>query len=370
MNKRRWTTLLLAGLLLAGLTSCRKKDPGGASSGSAGLPGSASGSDEPSISVIAPVDEPEHPYSQPLTGQGLDQDVSGKRPFAIMFNNLRKALPQIGVSKADVIYEIVAEGGITRMMALFQDLEGVGDMGSIRSARDYYVSIARGHDAIYIHAGGSPQAYDAFDSLKVSHIDFVNGPYGNMCWRDPDRRKNAGLEHSLLTSSENILDQLPERIAREHDSGFSVGWTFDQEAPAGGEAASKLTVPFSNYKTGYFTYDAGTNRYLIDQHIDKRDVPYVDGATDEQVAVDNVLVLYTDVGRVKGDDKGRMTVRTTGKGEGLLLRDGQLYPITWERSSENVCFSFLDKTGKPIPLAVGASYINIVSSTAQVEWEA
>ena len=366
MNKGRWGTLLLAGLLLVPLASCGKKDPGGASSGSASLPGSAS---EPSVSVIAPVTEPEHPYSHPLTGEGLDEDVSARRPYAVMFNNLRKALPQIGVSKADVIYEIVAEGGITRMMAVFQDLEGVGDMGSIRSARDYYVSIAKGHDAIYIHAGGSPQAYDAFDDWKVPHIDFVNGPYGNMCWRDPDRKKTAGLEHSLLTSSEKVLEQLPQKISREHESGYEVGWTFDEEVPTGGKAAEKLTVPFSTYKTGYFTYDAEENCYLIDQHIDKKDIPYVDGGTDEPVSVRNVLVLYTDVSRVKGDDKGRMAVRTTGKGEGLLLRDGQAYEITWERKSEAVCFSFLDQTGKPFPLAVGSSYINIVSSDAQVEWE-
>lgn len=369
MNKGRWGTILLAGLLLIPLASCGKKDPGGASSGSASLPGSASGPDEPSISVIAPVAEPEHPYANPLTGEGLDEDVSARRPYAVMFNNLRKALPQIGVSKADVIYEIVAEGGITRMMALFQDLEGVGDMGSIRSARDYYVSIARGHDAIYIHAGGSPQAYDAFDDWKVTHIDFVNGPYGNMCWRDPDRRKSAGLEHSLFTSSEKVLEQLPERIAREHDSDYEVGWTFDEEVPAGGTAATKLTVPFSTYKTGYFTYGAGENCYLIDQHIDKQDIPYVDGGTNEPVSVRNVLVLYTEVSAVKGDDKGRRAVRTTGKGDGLLLRDGQLYEITWERKSEAVCFSFLDQAGKPFPLAVGSSYVNIVASDAQVKWE-
>ena len=128
-------------------------------------------------------------------------------------------------------------------------------------------------------------------------------------------------------------------------------------------------MPFSTYKTGYFTYDAGENRYLIDQYIDKKDIPYVDGDTDEPVSVRNVLVLYTDVSGVKGDDKGRKAVRTTGKGEGLLLRDGQLYQIAWERRSEEACYSFLDQAGKPFPLAVGSSYINIVSCDARVEWE-
>lgn len=368
MNKRGWSMLLLSALTLALAVSCGGKNPGGASSSQ---PGSASQSNEPSVSVIAPVTEPdpEYPYANPLTGEGLEEDISGKRPIAIMLNNLRKALPQVGVAHADVIYEIVAEGGITRMMAVYQDIEGVGDLGAVRSARDYYVNLALGHDAIFIHAGGSPQAYDTFDNWQVPHIDFVNGPYGNMCWRDPDRRKTAGLEHSLLTSSEKILEQMPSRFTREHDSSYQVGWTFTKEAPAGGQAASQLAVPFSSYKTGHFAYDAGQGGYQIVQYIDKTDVPYVDGGTNEAVTVSNVLVLYTDVSRVKGDDKGRMEVRTTGTGDGLLLRDGLLYEITWRRDDRKGCYSFQDKSGQDIPLAVGPSYINIVGTSAEVTWE-
>ena len=170
MKKRQFSAILLAGLLLLPLAACGKKDPGSSSS----APGSASLPDEPSVSAIAPVEpdpEPVYPYANPLSGEGLDTDISGKRPAAVMFNNLKKALPQLGVAKADVLYEIVAEGGITRIMGLYQDLEDVGDLGSVRSARDYYVNLALGHDAIYIHAGGSPQAYDAFDAWGVTHID-------------------------------------------------------------------------------------------------------------------------------------------------------------------------------------------------------
>ena len=364
MKKRQWGALLLA--LTAAFTLCAC---GGKGDGS--VP-DTSEPDGPDVSAFAPVEpepEPQYPYANPLTGEGLDVDVSGKRPVAVMFNNLKKALPQIGVSRADVIYEIVAEGGITRMMGVFQDLEGVGDLGSIRSARDYYVSLALGHDAIYIHAGGSPQAYSALKDWGVTYIDFVNGPYGNMCWRDPERRKTAGLEHSLLTSSEKVLEQMPSRFRLDHEAGYEVGWVFDQEAPAGGERADKLTVPFSNYKTGYFTYNAELNRYQIEQRISGGDVPYVDGATGEAVTVSNVLVLYTDVNPVKGDTAGRMEVRTTGTGDGLLLRDGMLYSITWRRDGRTDNYSFLDQRGAQIPLAVGPSYINIVRASADVAWE-
>ena len=368
MKKRHWGTQVLAGLLILSLVSCGGGGGGGSSSQAGSIPQPP---EEPDISAIAPVEpdpEPVYPYANPLTGEGLNEDVSGKRPVAVMFNNLKKALPQIGVSQADVLYEVVAEGGITRIMGVYQNLEGTGDLGSIRSARDYYVSLACGHDAIYIHAGGSPQAYDAFESWGVTHIDFVNGPYGDMCWRDPERRKNAGLEHSLLTSSEKVLAQMPSRFRLEHEEGYQVGWTFEKEAPEGGQPARELTVPFSTYKTGYFTYDDG--QYLIAQSLDGSDpIPYVDGQTDEPVGVSNVLVLYTDVSLVKGDSAGRMSVRTTGTGDGLLLRDGLVYEITWQRDKRTDNYSFLDRAGRSIPLAVGPSYINIVSTSAKVVWE-
>lgn len=365
MNKRHWGTLLLACLLLIPLAACGSKDSGGTSSSNLG---SASAPEEPDVSVLAPVEEPQGPVN-PLTGEPAEEDLAVRRPFAVMINNLSKALPQVGVSKADVIYEIVAEGGITRMMALFQDLEGVGDLACIRSSRDYYVSLASGHDAIYIHAGGSPQAYQAFADLKVSNIDFVNGPYYSMCWRDPERRKSAGLEHSLFTSSEKVLEQLPEKFAREHGEGFEVGWTFDAQAPQGGQPATELTVPFSTYKTGHFTYDSASGLYSIEQHINKQDVPYVDGADDSPVTVSSVLVLYTDISLIPGDSAGRMQVRTTGTGDGLLLRDGMVYEITWQRDSDTDCYSFLNSAGEPIPLNVGKSYVNVVGTGAKVTWE-
>ena len=366
MKKGKLVWWVCLGLLLAALTACGSKEAAS----------SETGSQSEEIPVIAPVPEPVeepepepvYPYTNPLTGEGLMEDISGKRPIAVMFNNLEKALPQLGVGQADVIYEIVAEGGITRMMGLFQDIQGVGNLGSIRSARDYYVNLAYGHDAIYVHAGGSPQAYEAIKGWGVSAIDFVNGPCGVDSWRDANRRANAGYEHSLLTSSTNLVEQMPSWFRQEHKDGYQVGWTFDEQLPAGGEAAAELTVPFSTYKTGYFTYDQESGQYAISQHINGNDHTYVDGNTDEPVLVSNVLVLYTDVSIIAGDSAGRMSVRTTGTGDGMLLRDGQLYPITWQRDSKSSCYRFLGETGEEIALKPGSSYINVVKTSAQVEW--
>ena len=268
-----------------------------------------------------------------------------------------------------VFYEILAEGGITRMMAVFQDVAGAGEIGTVRSARDYYASLAYGHDAVYLHAGGSPQAYEFIKSRGVTALDCVNGPYeGTLFWRDQERRRSAGLEHSVLTSSETIQELLPtyQRVRLDHEEGFQVGWTFQEGPEAGGEAAEILTVPFSTYKTGVFEYDPDSGLYLVEEYGE----PYVDGNTGEQVAVKNVLVLYTDVSQLSGDSAGRLKVRTTGSGGGLLVRDGLAWPITWEREGESDRLSFYREDGQPAALGVGHSYINIVKTGTEVTWAA
>ena len=303
MPTKRLACLLTCLLLVLTLPAC----------GGKGAASEPEGPNEPAVSVLAPQPEPEPepvlPYTNPLTGEGCEVDVGARRPIAVMLNNLKKALPQVGVSQADVIYEILAEGGITRMMAVFQDVAGAGEIGTVRSARDYYASLAYGHDAVYLHAGGSPQAYEFIKSRGVTALDCVNGPYeGTLFWRDQERRRSAGLEHSVLTSSETIQELLPtyQRVRLDHEEGFQVGWTFQEGPEAGGEAAEILTVPFSTYKTGVFEYDPDSGLYLVEEYGE----PYVDGNTGEQVAVKNVLVLYTDVSQLSGDSAGRLKVIT------------------------------------------------------------
>ena len=95
----------------------------------------------------------------PLTGEETEKDISGNCPVAVMLNNIKQALPQSGNSKADFFFEIPEEGGITRIMALYQDITDVGTIGTVRSTRPYYVRLAVGHDAILTHCGGRNTAH-------------------------------------------------------------------------------------------------------------------------------------------------------------------------------------------------------------------
>ncbi|MBP5749608.1 MAG: DUF3048 domain-containing protein, partial [Firmicutes bacterium] len=160
--------------------------------------------------VLPVIVEPAKPkpvyYTNPLSGERTVSDLSSLRPYAVMINNKREALPQLGVSQADIIYEVCAEGGITRMEALFQTMEGIGNLGSIRSIRPYYIELATGYDAIIIHAGGSEEAYYDLSAWKLTHFDGVRGGRdASIFWRDAWRMANRGYEHSMLTSGENVL---------------------------------------------------------------------------------------------------------------------------------------------------------------------
>ena len=362
---------LLAGVLATVmlLSACGPDTPDASSSS-----GDGSLSLEPSISTLAPVVDPVPLYTNPLTGEGTDEDLSSNRPVAIMLNNLKKALPQCGISQADIIYEVPAEGGITRMMAVFQSLDGVGALGSVRSARPYYVELAAGLDAIFIHAGGSDDAYSAIKKHSVFNIDGVNGPYGGtMFYRDAQRKKSAGFEHSLFTDEDRIEKLLAgslSKMRQTHKEGYSLPLSFVKDAaPANGQSANNISVKYSYYKTGNFTYDSVSKTYLVSQLVDKQTGPYVDGNNDRQVAVTNVLVLCTDVNLIKGDTAGRLTVRTTGEGKGLLFRDGTVESITWKRTSDKHTLEFYSENGQRADLAVGTSYINILDESDKASWE-
>jgi hypothetical protein len=302
----------------------------------------------------------------PLTGLPMEADYEDRRPAAVMLNNLKKALPMFGVSQADIIYEALAEGGITRMVGVFQNPSRVPQIGTVRSTRAYYLDIAQGHDAILLHAGGSPEAYTEIKKRGVAALDCLRGYEGSLYWRDKDRIQNAGLEHSAFTSGariESVFQTLKVRI--RHEEGYRETLRFaDDGTPAAGAPAASISIRYSSYKTGLFTYDPETKRYACAQY----DAPYIDGQDETQVSVVNVLVLRAAVSQIKGDSAGRLTTRLTGTGEGFFACGGRMTPIVWSKASHDAPFVYtLEDGGAPLVLGRGQSYINIVPTNAKVE---
>lgn len=296
-------------------------------------------------------------YYAPLTGEPVDSEPANTRPYAVMINNIVYAQPQVGVSSADLIYEIPAEGGITRMMAIFSDLSDVESVGSIRSLRPYYLSVALSYDAIVIHGGGSEQAYSDVKTYNADHLDGVRDAKASagIFYRDPSRGQH-GSEHTLFFYGTKVADLVQEYGFRtEHNGNYKTGLNFSDDAVSQGTGdANTITVAFNTSKATQFTYQSGSGKYTAVQYKDD----YKDGATGEKVEFSNVLVLSAAMSTV--DSYGRLAVELTGSGDGYLACGGKYVPIKWSRSSINDCFTYTLADGTPLNFARGTTYVGVV----------
>ena len=317
--------------------------------------------DEPEVESY-PEEEPMEttaPYTgprNPLTFLPVDDEIAQMRPWAVVVNNLTRAMPHHGLIHADIIYELPVEGGITRLLALFQDIEGAGEIGPVRSARNYMLDIAMGHDALFIHAGGSPQAYEDIGRRQVNNIDGVLGT-GREFRRDSDRASRHGQEHALMTTDALLLEHIDSfNYRRTHESGFFTGLAFHESAiPESGDPADEIEVVFSGQKSTNFRFDATSGRYYVYQH----GGAHVDGLTDEHLAVTNVLVLFADFTVI--DAEGRLRVDFTRGGDGYFATGGYIIPINWTKDGPDAPFVYSLQNGLPLEMGIGTSWINIVN---------
>lgn len=297
------------------------------------------------------------PIINPLTGETVDTDISMVRPYAIMINNISVAQPQVGVSNADIIYEVLAEGGITRMMAVFDSVKGIEKIGSMRSLRPYYLNISMSYDAITVHAGGSEQAYSDVKTYGADDIDGVRGSFAKgTFFRDKSRQK-YGIEHSLFATGSGILATTADKSFRtEHKDGYdtSYGLTFsDTAADQCTDKAGYVKAIYNSSKNTSFVYDAASGLYTAYQY----GSTYTDNHKTD-MTFKNVLVLLADTKII--DSYGRLAVDLVGSGEGYFCCGGKYVPITWNHRDVNSSFSYSLKDGTPLSFGVGKSYIGVI----------
>ncbi len=326
-------------------------------------------------SDLEPEIEDDYGFVNPLTGEGTETDISNNRPYAVMMNSLRKAMPQSGNSQADLYYELPEEGGVTRIMAVFQDITDVGKIGSIRSTRPYFVWLAYALDSVLIHAGGSSKAYDVLEQTSLLEVDSL-GIGSGVFYRD-QARLNAGYstEHTLYLDSDTLQNWIDGSsgydMFHEEDYLSTHTHTFVEDGtPEGGSPANTITVPFSGYKTNIFTYDEETQLYTItDVYTESGtsySMSYADEQTGEAIGMTNVIVLQTSISQIEGDAYGRLNVTLVGSGQGYYACNGKYIPIFWSKDSYSDIFTFTTTQGEEISLGVGKTYINIVSTSKEI----
>lgn len=306
------------------------------------------------------------PYVNPLTGLPTTVDLSNQRPAAIMINNLRVACPQQGIAQADVLYECLVEGGITRLMAVISDYTSISTIGSVRSSRDYYIDMAQNHDALYIHAGGSPQAYSELYSRGIDYICGVNMYTPNTFYRDLTRQNTMGYEHSLMTSGEGLRSGIAYKGYRTTiRDGFTSPFVFDAEndsAKNSSTEAKHLILNYSAYAVAQMIYSEATNTYYRFQFGSE---PHIDGATGEQLSFTNVLILYNAVSAIPGDTSGRLAVETTGTGRGWYVSGGKAVPIKWQKDTRDSVIRLTTEAGEQLKMTPGKTFVSILPTTAE-----
>lgn len=321
------------------------------------VPGS--GVETPSEAASQTVSQAQAPkYAvNPLTGvRDLEFDAENARPVAIMINNIKTAWSvQTGLGSADIIYETMVEGGITRLMAVYKDCSRAPEIGTIRSARYSYGELAFAHDAIYVSNGADQRYFVPFYKeigLNWYNLGSKNGGY---------RVKNGkALEHTMYTTGERLNKGFDKYGLRRTIKPSAAGPMFDfndpdsPTVPSGG-ACKSVTVVFSGrYKSGY-TYDAKTGLYLKTQGGE----PHSDYRTGEQLAVKNVFVLFADVSAFP--DGYHMKTDLTG-GEGYYVSQGGYMNIKWSKGDPASPIKITDAGGKPVKVNAGTSWISLTDT--------
>lgn len=355
---KRIVLLCLVALMIFSLVACGKQQPE--------APTTEPTTTEPITEPPTEPTEPEILYRNPLNGEPLDEPYAG-RPTAVVINNLVDALPHYGTADADFIFELETESDITRMLAVYDEIEPIGQIGPVRSDRTFFNNIACSFDATIVHCGGSVRGRNGGyedSSAKVPNWAHLDATYyeGSYFYRDNDRYKSQGYnwEHCLFTNGEKIMAGLTKlEIADPTDRSTDFGLQFDEEPGLSGAAATEVTAVFNGGKTTTFTYDAENKVYKTSQY----GADYIDANSGEIVSFRNVMVLYTDQWKRSDGEYPRSYYTLFGEGEGLLAIDGKIVAIKWSRESLDSNFVFTLADGTPVTLGVGSTYVAITPNT-------
>ncbi len=275
--------------------------------------------------------------------------------IAVMIENSPLARWQSGLSKADIVYETLAEGGITRFMALFQGQEAE-TVGPVRSARIYYAEIVREYDAWYSHVGGAPDALTFIANNAIHNLDqfFLDKPY----YRDPIRQQKRGLEHSMYTNT----NDLRAYVAGSLKSTFAP-WQFQPEEAKFADRGKPQTIKISFSSPEFdvkWNYDPTSNTYLRTNGGETA----VDAQNSENIKAHNVLVQYVGIIPALDVATGAMeavSVQLTGKGTGVLFRDGKTIAVTWSKAKSGERTKYFDVQGKEVLFNPGQIWVELAA---------
>ncbi|MEK7096431.1 MAG: DUF3048 domain-containing protein [Patescibacteria group bacterium] len=303
-------------------------------------------------------------YQAPLDGIMTTKESSARHPLAVVVENHPDARPQAGLDKASIIYEAIAEGGITRFMAIFGTFEAE-KVGPIRSARTYFVDWARGYDAYLAHVGGNIDALDQIQKEKVLDLDQFSNP--SPYWRE--RTKNLASEHTMFTSTVKLRKTASDKkfSTANNYTVYKFNEDIDDSQKTALPQSQKITINFStNQYKAVFDYDRTKNSY-------KRslaDKAHVDQITKTQINPTNIIVMTVKrKATITRINEAGYEMTTIGSGAAKIIYNGTMIEATWKKNSKTDREIFYDSAGSEIKFNRGQFWIAVVppESTVTIE---
>ncbi|MDD4036287.1 MAG: DUF3048 domain-containing protein [Bacilli bacterium] len=276
---------------------------------------------------------------------------SDERSIAFMIDNHLDARPQVGLQKAYMVYEVIVEGGMTRMMALFKDQNDVV-VGPIRSSRHYFLDYAFDNDAVYVHFGFSPQASNDIIKFGVNNINGISSD-GGLFWRD----NSIAAPHNAFTNVNSVKNRLPNKKYRvTTDKGMLLNYSKEplELNNDDSKVVNSVKVQYSKSYSVKYSYDSKNkvyNRYI-------GNLPHYDRVTKEQYTAKNIIVYNVKNYNI-GDGTARQQLETVGSGTGYYISEGYAVPITWVKSSRSAKTIYKDTSGNPLTVNYGNTFIHI-----------
>ena len=327
--------------------------------------------------------EDNEPITMVLKEKKINIFNGEQRPVAVMIDNVGKdAWPQVGFNDAYFVYEIIVEGGISRMMVLFKGTMPE-EIGSIRSARPYYIDYALEHDAIFVHYGHTIKAEDDLKALDVDHIEglYDEKPF----WRT----NSLYAPHNVSSSMERIqtaiesygfrntstdkgfkyvaddydLEPVYEAVVDDSELEDAIG---DPPIPVVTNIANSVKVTYSTTHSTSYTYDAESKLYKRFM----RGVAHTDRITKEQYTAKNIIIQFVPNSAL-GDtrevpDKGYQKLSNIGSGNGYFITNGKFVEITWQKTARASKTLYIDLDGNEIVLNDGITYVQITPENQKV----
>ena len=283
------------------------------------------------------------------------------RPIAVMIDNHSDAWPQSGLNQAYMVYEIIVEGGETRLMALFKGAD-LDKIGPVRSARHYFIDYAMENDAIYVHFGQSPQAKSDIKKYSINDIDGIAEDGTTFL-----RVKDKYVPHNAVTSIKKLLESAKTKKYRTTSTEESVlNYVTEQVNLEDGQIADTVIIPHSDLQTVKYEYDKENKVYVRYA----RGKEQIDWDTKKCITTKNIIITFcNNYTLADTENKGRQGLKNIGTFDGYYITNGKAIKIQCIKNSREGKTVYQDMNGNEIEVNDGNTFINICPTDAKVKIE-